>query len=88
MSKRFALKLWVAIEKRVMHRDNQGAIYLVLNSIYLERTKHIDIRYYFIQDGVIKGKAVLKKIAIAYNLANMMMNLIPFGEARAICVLN
>ena len=35
--------------------DNVGAIYLANNAISGPRTKHVDIRYYFVRDYIEKG---------------------------------
>lgn len=34
----------------IMHIDNKSAIVFAKNSVYHERSKHIDTRYYFIQE--------------------------------------
>ena len=35
--------------------DNQGAIALSRNPVHHQRSKHIDIRYHFIRDEILKG---------------------------------
>ena len=36
----------------LIHQDNQGAIALAKNSVFHQRTKHIDLRYHFIRERV------------------------------------
>lgn len=47
-----------------IHCNKQYVIYLAYNSVYYERIKHIDIKNHFIQDVKVKGKVVIKKMAI------------------------
>lgn len=39
--------------------DNQGSIFLTVNPAHDRRTKHIDVRYHFIRNFVIEGKAFI-----------------------------
>ena len=54
--------------------DNHSAINLLKYQVYHERTKYIYVRYNFIRE--IKVIQV-KKIGIAYNLADMLKKLVP-----------
>ena len=49
------------IHDNVIYQDNQSAIRLGKNDKYLssKRTRHINIRYYFITDRIIKQDASL-----------------------------
>lgn len=76
-AERFAFKFWVETESVDTHSDNQCAIYLPCNSVYRERTKQIDIKYHFIQDVLVKDKVIVKKIAIAEDLTNMISKFVP-----------
>ena len=38
-----------------------------------ERTKHIDVKYHFIRDGISQGDILMKKIGTVDNPANMGM---------------
>jgi len=51
--------------------DNEGAIALSETSITGKRTKHIDLRYSFINDAVKKGRIIMKKIDTKKNLADL-----------------
>ena len=47
-------------EPFTVFEDNQGAIALVENPVHHQRSKHIDIRYYFICDQCIQGNVNVK----------------------------
>ena len=47
-----------------IYRDNQGALALVKNPYLYERSKHIDIYYYYIRDLAKKGKLEITYISI------------------------
>ncbi|GJV50630.1 retrovirus-related pol polyprotein from transposon TNT 1-94 [Tanacetum coccineum] len=51
--------------------DNTSAIAISNNPLLYSRTKHIDIRYHFIRDHVLKGDIELHFIPTKYQLANI-----------------
>ena len=51
--------------------DNEGAIALAETSVTGKRTKHIDLRYSFINDAVKTGKVLLTKVDSKKNLADV-----------------
>ncbi|KAG8473757.1 hypothetical protein CXB51_035572 [Gossypium anomalum] len=54
--------------------DSQDAIFLTKDQMFLERTKHIDVRYHFVRDIITRGDIVLSKISTHENPADMMTN--------------
>jgi len=52
--------------------DSMNAIYLTKNQIYRARTKHIDVRFYFIWEILDEGDIELKKIHVKENLVGML----------------
>ena len=52
-------------DSTIVFCDRQSAIHLMKNIMYHERTKHIDVRYNFIQEIVSQGAITVKKIATA-----------------------
>ena len=61
--------------------DSQSAIYLTNHQMYHERTKHIDVRYHFIQEiKVIK----VKKIGTTSNPADMMTKPVPLASSSTV----
>nr|GEV43908.1 retrovirus-related Pol polyprotein from transposon TNT 1-94 [Tanacetum cinerariifolium] len=51
--------------------DNTSAIAISNNPVLHSRTKHIDIRYHFIRDHILKGDIELHFIPTEYQLADM-----------------
>jgi len=52
--------------------DNQGCIYLSENSGLQQRTKHIDLRYYFIRERIENGEVKLVYIRTDKQLADLL----------------
>jgi hypothetical protein len=52
------------LEATMIHYDNQSYIKLSKNPVFHDRSKHIDIRYHFIQDCVQRGVVRLDYIQI------------------------
>ena len=42
------------IDFKELYTDNESVRFLVKNLVYYERTKYIDIQYYFIRESVVK----------------------------------
>ena len=60
--------------------DNTSAIAISNNPVLHSRTKHIDIRYHFIRDHILKGEIELHFIPTEYQLADIFTK--PLDEAR------
>ena len=71
VSSSFLSAMKIKFEVPVLYVDNQGAIDLANNPVNHQRTKHIDIRWYFIRDELKKGTMILSKVASADNLADI-----------------
>ena len=56
--------------------DNQGALALIKNAHLNERSKHVDIYYYFIRDLAEKGELRVDYIPIAKIVANGITKLL------------
>ncbi|GKC69439.1 hypothetical protein Tco_1115322 [Tanacetum coccineum] len=52
--------------------DNKGAIDLSKNPVQHSRTKHIEIRHYFLRDNVQKGNISNKKVLSEDNIADIL----------------
>ncbi|GKA49558.1 retrovirus-related pol polyprotein from transposon TNT 1-94 [Tanacetum coccineum] len=61
----------IIYEKVPIFCDNTSAISISNNPVLHSRTKHIDIRYHFIRDHVLKGNIKLHFIPTQYQLADI-----------------
>ncbi|GKD75669.1 hypothetical protein Tco_1333951, partial [Tanacetum coccineum] len=61
----------IIYEKVPIFCDNTSAIAISNNPVLHSRTKHIDIRYHFIRDHVLKGDIKLYFIPTQYQLADI-----------------
>jgi len=59
-----------------LHSDSQSVIDLANNSVYHDRTKHIDVRYHFIRILLKDGVLSLLKIHTSQNFANMLTKVV------------
>ncbi|GKF00020.1 hypothetical protein Tco_0023370, partial [Tanacetum coccineum] len=61
----------IIYEKVPIFCDNTSAIAISNNPVLHSRTKHIDIRYHFIRDHILKGDTELHFIPTQYQLADI-----------------
>ena len=64
-------------EPIVINEDNQGAIAMAKNPVGHARTKHIDIRYHFVREGVQDGAIILKYVATGEMIADILTKPLP-----------
>lgn len=57
--------------------DNQSAIYLVRNFNFYARSKHIDVRYHWINDTLNDKLLKLEKVHTDHNGSDMLMKILP-----------
>ena len=55
-----------------IYTDSQSAIALAKNPIYLPRTKHIDIQYYYIREALVNKLTELVFIPTSQQLADYL----------------
>ena len=70
----------VFVEKTPIFCDNTSAIAITNNPVLHSRTKHIDIRYHFIRDHVMKGDVELHFMPTENQLADLFTK--PLDESR------
>ena len=64
-------------EPIVINEDNQGAIAMAKNPVGHARTKHIDIRYHFVREGVQNGAIFLNYVATDEMIADILTKPLP-----------
>nr|GEV79664.1 RNA-directed DNA polymerase, eukaryota, reverse transcriptase zinc-binding domain protein [Tanacetum cinerariifolium] len=67
-------------DKVPIYCDSKSAIAISCNLVQHTRTKHIDVRYHFIEDHVEKGRIELYFVRTEYQLADLFTKSLP--EAR------
>nr|GEW21271.1 reverse transcriptase domain-containing protein [Tanacetum cinerariifolium] len=60
-----------------LYCDNRSAIALCCDNVHHSRSKHIDIRYHFIQENVEKGVVELYFVTTDYQLADIFTKALP-----------
>ena len=60
--------------------DSQSAICLTKDQMFHERTKHIDVKYYYVRDVISQGKLKVCKISTLDNPADMMTKPVPVAK--------
>ncbi|GKF55031.1 hypothetical protein Tco_0165371 [Tanacetum coccineum] len=55
----------------LMYYDSKSAIAISCNPVHHSKTKHIDIRYYFIKEHVEKGTMEIYFVGTEYQLADL-----------------
>ena len=68
--------LGIVQEHMEVHYDRQSAICLAKNQIHHARTKHIDVRFYFVREIVDEGDILLQKISTIDNPADMLTKVV------------
>nr|GFC88790.1 hypothetical protein [Tanacetum cinerariifolium] len=66
-------------DKIPMYCDSKAAIAILCNPVQHSRTKHIDVRYHFINEKVKKGIVELFLVGMKYQLADLFTKALP-GE--------
>ncbi|MCO5568209.1 hypothetical protein L7F22_021905 [Adiantum nelumboides] len=69
---RLVSDLSISVETPTLHCDNQSAIMLAKNPVFHAKTKHISMKYHFIQDVLEDKHMQLKKAHIDDNLADLL----------------
>ena len=61
----------------VINEDNQGAIAMTKNPVGHTRTKHIDMRYHFVREGVQNRAIILKYVPSGDMIADILTKPLP-----------
>ncbi|KAG9446279.1 hypothetical protein H6P81_012407 [Aristolochia fimbriata] len=73
-------ELSIRNEVTMIYCDSQSSIHLTKDQMHHERTKHIDVRFYFVRDIVAQGVIVVKKIGTEDNPTDMMTKALPVNK--------
>ena len=63
-----------------IHEDNQGTIAISRNSVLHKRTKHIDIKYYFLRAKTQDGTVQLRYCPTNVTVADILTKPLPKGQ--------
>ena len=80
--KRFLLELGLSQLTYVVFCDSQSAMDLSKNSMYHSRTKHIDVRYHWLQLAIVEQMLQLEKAHTDDNAVDMPLNESGTGAGR------
>jgi hypothetical protein len=73
-------------EASELKSDNQSTMAFCKNPVFHDRSKHIDVRYHFLQECVEKGEIVVTYMATENQLADLLtkaLGRIHFQELRS-----
>jgi hypothetical protein len=68
------------LEPALVHYDNQSCIKFFENSMFHDRSKHIDIQYHFLRNSVQKGAVVLKYVPSNSQVVDILAKPLAKGE--------
>jgi len=70
------------VKRRILYCDSQSALCLAKNSIYHERSKHIDVRLNFVCDVIENKLFSIEKISTVDNLAYMLTKPLSYAKFK------
>jgi len=83
MTERFYERVWQRAGESPPHNDSQSVINLANNSVYHDKTKHIDVRYHFIHTLLKDDVLSLKKIHTSQNSADMLTKMVTVEKLKS-----
>ena len=60
--------------------NSQSAIFLTKDQMFHEKTKHIDVRYYFVREIIARGDIVVSEVGTQDNPGDMMTKSLPIAK--------
>jgi hypothetical protein len=67
-------------EPTTVHSDNQSCTRLSKNPVFHDHSKHINIRYHFLEDKVQKGVVILKYVPLDSQVADSLTKPLAKGK--------
>ena len=80
--KKFVNELGFEQDKYVLFCDNQSVIHLSKNASFHSKSKHIDVRYHWIQDVLNSKRMQLEKVHTNDNRADMLTEVVTKKEVN------
>lgn len=77
-------KFGMKVDCVLVYYDRQSVICISKNPMFHERTKHIDIKLYFIKDIMTNRKLYVLKISTDLNPANMLTKVVPLRKFKCL----
>ena len=62
------------MDANCIHCDNQSCVKLLENPVFLDKSKHIEIKYHYIRDMVQKGAVKLNYVVMKEQIADVLTN--------------
>ena len=79
----FSIRLWLCCGRSPnIYVDNQSAIKLIQNPVAHDQTKHIDIKYHFIQNVEAKGTIKVEYCPTNNQVADVLTKLLSRGKHK------
>jgi hypothetical protein len=72
------------LDSTVIYCDNQSYVKLSENSMFHDRSKHIEIKYYFLRDKVQRGEVVLQYISTDEKTTDILSK--PLSKINFTCI--
>lgn len=80
--KGFVSELGIKVDMPTVWCDNQGALQLSKNAMFHDRTKHMDVKLYFIRSIVNAKKVEVKYVETLKNGADMLTKVVPGAKFK------
>lgn len=78
--KELLMELQILKQEVTVYSDSQNAIHLCKNPVFYERSKHIQVKYYFIRDKISQEVFKLEKIPTEFNPSDIGTKIMPLSK--------
>jgi hypothetical protein len=70
------------LDSTMIYCDNQSCVKLSENPVFHDRSKHIEIKYYFLHDRVQRGEVVLQYISTDEQITDILVK--PLSKMKSL----